>query len=200
MEESVFDLHVQNLKKEHRIVAGLEKISRVFRVLLWEESKKTGLSPIQIQILVFILFHPGKTATVTKLASEFQMTKATLSDSVKILELKKLVSRKRVTPDKRSFQLTLTKRGKTVAQSGSIFANVLQTKVQSLAPSYKASLLDSLLEVIYLLDRSGLIAAQRMCKTCRFFEPGKTDHYCILMKRRLHKQDLRLDCPEHEAA
>jgi len=196
--KSVFDLEWQNVKTEYRIVAALEKISAAFRVLLWKESKINRLSPIQIQLLIFIKFQPRERATVTHLAREFNMTKATVSDSVRVLEQKKLVVRKRRNADNRSFSLTLTASGEKIAKSSSLFANALQVPVQVMEPEHKANFLNALLDIIHALDESKVIATQRMCKTCCFFKPGKTQHYCGLIKQTLNVSDLRLDCPEHK--
>lgn len=197
MEDSVFDLKVQNAKVEDRIVASLEKVSEAFRVLLWEESKRTGLSPIQVQLLVFLLYQPTVRATVTNLAREFNMTKPTVSDAVKILEMKKLVMRTNNDADNRSYRLSLTVEGKAVAESSGVFANVIKHQVQTLPVREQSGLLHSLLEVIHLLQKTGVIHSQRMCRTCRFFVPGKVRHYCALMEQSLQASDLRLDCPEH---
>jgi DNA-binding MarR family transcriptional regulator len=167
--------------------------------LLWEESKKTGLSPIQIQLLIFILFQPNERCTITYLAREFNMTKPTISDAVKILEQKKLVDRNYSKVDSRSYSLSLTKKGIEVARSTSMFANVIKKQLGLLDDAHKSSLLYSLLEVIHQLHRVGVITTQRMCQTCSFFEPGKTKHYCTLIKQSLKITDLRLDCPEHKA-
>jgi DNA-binding MarR family transcriptional regulator len=200
MEDSVFDLRVQNAKVEDRIVASLEKVSEAFRVLLWEESKRTGLSPIQVQLLVFLLYQPAARATVTNLAKEFNMTKATVSDAVKVLECKQLVRRTHNDADNRSYQLSLTAEGKTVAESSSVFANAIKRPVQALSAREQSVLLHSLLEVIHLLQKTGVIHVQRMCRTCRFLTPGKVRHYCALMRQPLQASDLRLDCPEHMPA
>ncbi len=52
--KNVFDLEIQNSAIEGKIVAGMERLSQVFRILLWEKAKKHNLSPIQIQLLIFI--------------------------------------------------------------------------------------------------------------------------------------------------
>lgn len=57
MNKSPFDLSHQNLTVDSKIVAALERISQAFRVLLWNESKELSLSPIQIQVLIFLLYH-----------------------------------------------------------------------------------------------------------------------------------------------
>ena len=82
MKKSVFDLDHQNASVESRIVASLERVSQAFRVLLWNESKEFSLSPIQIQVLIFLLHHSDEKRKVSYLADEFNMTKATISDTV----------------------------------------------------------------------------------------------------------------------
>lgn len=52
MSKSIFDPKNQIKDVSSKIVAGLERISEAFKVLLWEKAKALGLSPIQIQILI----------------------------------------------------------------------------------------------------------------------------------------------------
>ncbi|KXK41291.1 MAG: transcriptional regulator [Bacteroidetes bacterium OLB11] len=103
MKYSSFNLSTQNQKVESRIVVALERISEAFRVLLWNESKENSLSPIQIQILIFLYFHSLEKCKIGYLASEFNMTKATISDSVKVLFTKNLVTKEINHLDSRSF-------------------------------------------------------------------------------------------------
>ena len=100
--KSSFDLNRQNKNTESKIVVALERISEAFRVLLWNESKENSLSPIQIQILIFIHFHTSEKCKVGYLADEFNMTKATISDSVRVLLAKELVIKETDPIDTRS--------------------------------------------------------------------------------------------------
>ena len=93
---SVFNLENQNANLDNKIVAGLERLSQVFRILLWEKAKEHSLSPIQIQLLIFIRHHSADKTTISYLAQEFNFTKPTISDAIKILEQKKLVSQDQV--------------------------------------------------------------------------------------------------------
>lgn len=90
MNTSDFDLNHQNRNTESKIIASLERISQAFRVLLWQQSKEHSLSPIQVQVLIFLLHHSNEKRKVSYLADEFNMTKATISDTVKTLEQKDL--------------------------------------------------------------------------------------------------------------
>lgn len=198
MKYSPFNLSEQNQKVESRIVVALERISEAFRVLLWNESKENSLSPIQIQILIFIYFHSKERCKVSYLADEFNMTKATISDSVKVLLGKKLVTKETDPIDTRSYSLSLTTEGKRIAKKASLFASSIEQPLEKLSDEQKTVMLNGLLKLIYDLNKSGIITIQRMCFTCSNYQVDKGIHYCKLLKSRLAESELRVDCPEHE--
>ena len=84
MEKSAFELNHQNSSVESKIIASLERVSQAFRVLLWNESKEFSLSPIQVQVLIFLLHHSDDKRKVSYLADEFNVAKATELRTVKI--------------------------------------------------------------------------------------------------------------------
>ncbi len=198
MKYSSFNLNVQNQKIESRIVVALERISEAFRALLWNESKESSLSPIQIQILIFIYFHSEEKCKVGYLADEFNMTKATISDSVKVLLAKELVTKETDPIDTRSYSLSLTAKGKKIAKKASFFASSIEKPIESLTEEQKVVMLNGLLKLIYDLNKSGIITIQRMCFTCSNYQLENGIHYCKLLKSPLAENELRVDCPEHE--
>lgn len=198
MKYSSFNLSEQNQKIESRIVVALERISEAFRVLLWNESKENSLSPIQIQILIFVYFHSLEKCKVGYLADEFNMTKATISDSVKILLTKDLVAKETDPTDTRSYSLSLTTEGKKIAKKASLFASSIEQPLEKLTEEQKTIMLNGLLKLIYDLNKSGVITIQRMCFTCINYQHDKGIHYCKLLKSRLAESELRVDCAEHE--
>ena len=130
--KSAFDLNRQNKKVESKIVVALERISEAYRVLLWNESKENALSPIQIQILIFLLFHSEEQCKVSYLAQEFNMSKATISDSVKLLLQKGLIQKFDDTIDTRSYVIGLTDEGKQTAEKSANFAFAIEKPLASL--------------------------------------------------------------------
>jgi len=199
MNTSPFDLSHQNQSIESKIVASLERISQVFRVLLWNESKEHSLSPIQIQVLIFLLHHTEEKRKVTYLADEFNMTKATISDTIKTLEQKKLIKKDYEPHDTRSYIIQLTKKGKAIARQTSLFTEQLQVPIDKLHSDDKENLLLSLIGIIQHLNKTEVITIQRMCLTCSHHkkaENGKS-HFCKLLNQNLYTKDLRIDCPEH---
>jgi DNA-binding MarR family transcriptional regulator len=200
MNKSAFDLEQQNSRVESRIVASLERVSQAFRVLLWNESKEFSLSPIQIQVLIFILHHSDEKRKVSYLAEEFNMTKATISDTIKTLEQKKLIKKEYEKHDTRSYVIHLTKKGKEIAESTSLFAKEIQSPIDKLHTPDKENLLLSLLGIINHLNKAGVITIQRMCYTCHFYKSKKSQqgHFCKLLNSELTDSELRIDCPEHK--
>ncbi|RPE13357.1 MarR family transcriptional regulator [Chitinophaga lutea] len=194
--ESTFNPEHQATNTASKVVAALERLSEAFRVLLWQEAKQHGISPIQVQILTYLLHYPDKFKTVTNLASHFNMTKATISDAIKSVESKGFLKRKEDVNDNRSHTLLLTREGKNIARKIEDFANPIQDSVNNLAPDKQAGLLEQLLYLIQDLNRNLVITPQRMCLNCRFYEQKGKLHYCNLVNAFLNAGDLRVDCPE----
>lgn len=201
MNRSDFDPEHQNQSTDSRIIASLERIAQAFRVLLWRESKEFSLTPIQTQLLIFLLHHPGDKRKVSYLAEEFNMTKATISETIKTLEHKKLVTKISQANDTRSYIIDLTRKGKAIAKEISFFTGEIHTPLGKLAPQDKEKLLLSLIQIIQHLNKTGIITIQRMCLTCLYYQSSETgkQHFCKLLNQPLHNTELRLDCPEYEA-
>jgi DNA-binding MarR family transcriptional regulator len=200
MEKSVFNLDHQNSNMESKIVASLERVSQAFKVLLWNESKDFSLSPIQIQILIFLSNHTVEKRKVTYLADEFNMTKATISEAIKTLEQKELIKKEIELKDTRSYTIHLTEKGNEIAQKTSFFANQIKIPIENLKVEEKENLLLSLLNIIQHLNQTGIITIQRMCTTCQYYKPNTNnqEHFCSLMNKELMNSELRIDCPEHK--
>jgi len=200
MKKSAFDIAHQNSSIESKIVASLERVSQAFRVLLWNESKEFSLSPIQVQVLIFLLHHSDEKRKVSYLADEFNVTKATISDTIKTLEQKLLIKKEYEQHDTRSYIIHLTKKGKDIAEKTSIFAKQIQVPIDKLHSSDKENLLLSLLDIIHHLNKSGIITIQRMCFTCHFYKTNKNgqEHFCGLLNTKLADNEIRIDCAEHK--
>jgi DNA-binding MarR family transcriptional regulator len=134
------------------------------------------------------------------LAAEFNMTKATISDTVKTLEQKGLITKEYEQHDTRSYIIHLTKTGHETAKQTSLFAEHIQIPINKLDTSDKENFLLNLLDIIHHLNKSGIITIQRMCFTCQFYKADKTgqEHFCNLLNTKLTDSDLRIDCPEHK--
>lgn len=204
---SAFDPSAQLTSTDAKIVAAVERLGQALRVLLWEGAREVGrdsaLSPIQVQTLVFLLFHDGRLARVGELAREFALTPATVSDAVSALERKGFVEKARSEHDRRQFVLRLTPEGAHAARRLAHWAAPLEAALAEVPEADKLVTMRVLLDLIAHLQDQGIVQTTRMCQTCRFFgrdahpDPD-APHHCHLIDRPLATQDLRLDCPEHQ--
>ncbi|WP_323788683.1 MarR family winged helix-turn-helix transcriptional regulator [Psychroserpens sp.] len=198
MDNSVFNPNHQEEDLSSKIVSGLERVSEVFKILLWEKAKQVGLSPIQIQILIFINYHRQDLCNVSHLAKEFNVTKPTISDAVKILDKKQLVLKDYSSSDSRSYSIHLSQLGKQMVSETYDFANPLQQQVDRFKKVELESVFKTLSELIYKLNQNGTLTVQRTCFGCKYYQKQGTSDYCGLLEKTLLNRDIRLDCPEFE--
>ncbi|WP_353777208.1 MarR family transcriptional regulator [Winogradskyella sp. 3972H.M.0a.05] len=181
-----------------KIIVGLGRISEVFKVLLWEQAKRFKLSPIQIQILNFVAHHTDNLNNVSHLAKEFNVTKPTISDAIRVLVNKDLLIKDFSSEDNRRYSLLLSAKGKEVVGQTENFAEPILQQLSKIDKSDLESLYTTLSELIYKLNSSGILTVQRTCFGCRFYDNHKDSHYCNLLESTLLNSDIRLDCPEFE--
>lgn len=198
MNDSLFNPKQQEKDISSKIVAGLERISEVFKVLLWEKAKLVGLSPIQIQILIFIAFHKQELCNVSLLAKEFNVTKPTVSDAIKVLNKKGMVTKDFSSSDNRSYSLQLTELGKKKVLDTNDLAEPLKKQIDKFNENELESLFGTISELIYKLNLSGILTVQRTCFGCTFYQKNSGIDYCNLLQKDLKKTEIRLDCPEFE--
>jgi DNA-binding MarR family transcriptional regulator len=195
---SVFNLKYQNTSLDNKIVAGLERLSQVFRILLWEKAKQHGLSPIQIQLLIFINYHSDDKSTISYLAQEFNVTKPTISDAIKVLEQKKMLKKRADETDTRSYIIQLTAAGKNIVTDTEHFVNPVTEIIADINQPEKLVLWQNITKLITQLHQSGAISVQRTCHYCKHLSEKNRTPYCKLLEQKLLPQDIRIDCAEFE--
>ncbi|MDG5492212.1 MarR family winged helix-turn-helix transcriptional regulator [Psychroserpens sp. SPM9] len=198
-DNSVFNPNQQQNDLSSKIVTGLERISEVFKILLWEKSKVVGLSPIQIQILIFIAFHKESLCSVSHLAKEFNVTKPTVSDAIKILDKKALIVKVFSSSDQRRYTIQLSALGEAMVSEIHDFAHPLKSQIDNFSPPDLEAIFQTISTLIYKLNRSGILTVQRTCFACKFYEKNGAVHYCNLLEKELVTNSIRLDCPEFVA-
>ena len=198
MSDNIFNPTHQETNLSNKIVAGLERISEAFKVLLWEKAKLLGLSPIQIQILIFINYHKIEFCNVSHLAKEFNVTKPTISDAVKVLVNKGLIEKVASSSDSRSYAIQLSDSGKKVVSETENFAQPLKNQLSNINSEDLESTFKTLSQLIYKLNKIGILTVQRTCYACKFYQKNDTKHFCNLLKKELLNSEIRIDCPEFE--
>jgi DNA-binding MarR family transcriptional regulator len=179
------------------ILFSIEKISQINRKLFWDISKKTGLSPIQLQFLDFISRSKPEYCTVSGLADEFELKKATVSDSVKTLIQKGYLEKKADRDDGRRFILMLAKKSSRdiglLKGKNKIFTDAIKT----FSSLQKENAVGFFMNMIKNLYESNVIHNAHLCLTCRNFsfpdgEEGK--YHCKLLNAFFSDKEIKNNC------
>lgn len=196
--ESIFNLDNQNSNLDSKIVAGLVRVSQVFKTLLLEKSKEYQLSPIQIQLLIFIEYHDKDKSTISYLAKEFNLSKPTISDTIKLLEKKLYITKTFDKNDSRSYTINLTSTGKMIVLETENFIDPLTKIIKNSALNKKLILWESITNMIKQLNELEIISVQRTCLKCKFYSKKSNQSFCSLLNQNLKIEDIRIDCLDFE--
>jgi DNA-binding MarR family transcriptional regulator len=195
-----FDLH--SLPIDHRLATGLYTIGRAVRHQERRHARAVGLSPTQSQILA--LLSDDSADTPSAIADALGVSLPTISDSVRALVAKKLVTRTSSPHDHRATELRLTRAGRAEAQRAASLPEFLVSSLRMLSDSRQQVLLSVVVALLRAMQEEGHVPAQRMCLTCTFFRQrvrdGARPHHCALVDAPMAPTHLRLACDEHAAA
>lgn len=200
MENSIFNPDHQHQDLSGKVTAGLVRISTGLRSLLWNHAKVAGLSPIQIQILIFVAYHDAQLCSNGSLAQEFNLTKPTISDAVKVLEKKGLIEKVISPKDKRAYTIALTEKGKQAVDNTETYANPLQQQLEGLEEEQLDQLWASMSHLINKLHQNKVLEVQRTCFSCKHCQEEWGSHVCTKLEIDLGVKAVRLDCAEFESS
>src|SRR5690606_28008540 len=117
-------------------------------------------------------------ATVSYLAKEFNLTKATISDTIKILEQKEYVKKALNEKDSRSSTLELTVKGLEMVLLTEDFTDPVYNFVKDSDEKNKIVLWNTVSSLIQQLNHLQVINVQSTCFNCGYFSQQKGDNYC----------------------
>ncbi|RYZ43445.1 MAG: MarR family transcriptional regulator [Myxococcaceae bacterium] len=185
-----------------RIAMGLHKIGLAMKQQSWQQANEAGLSATQGQILA-VLVANGPLAG-KELSERLGVSLPTISDSVRVLVEKALVTRAADPRHPRASLLTPTAKGATLGARARSWPEFMADAVADLAPEEQRAFFAGIIKMIRSLQEQGLIPVNGMCVTCKHFRPnvrpGSSPHHCAFVDAPLSNEQLRVDCPEHELA
>jgi len=188
-----------------RLRDGFERIAAVLRADQWSAAAAHGLNPTQAQFLRFVAGRGAGGARIREIAEQFGVSQPTVTDSINALQAKELVAKAPDASDARAVVVRLTRRGaKAVAAMGET-SGAAEAALAQLPVAEQAELLRLQVKTIRLMQQAGAIPVQRMCVSCRYFQPyvhsdAARPHHCVFVDAAFGDADLRLDCADHEIA
>ncbi len=185
-----------------KIVALLERLSTAVKAVLQEAATKEKLTPIQVEVLMYLRAQASRELSIGELVSRFQVSQPTISDVVRVLGEKQLIAVRSPGRDARVKLLSLTAAGNRKVTKILFHHRKLLGAVESIAQNEKLLIFEQLLHLAQAFRLNNLITVDKMCLTCRYFHVVSDtlgQYYCRLLNTPLELETIRVDCPEHEA-
>ncbi len=205
MEDLPQDFDAISEPLEAQVATALARIASALRSHAWRGSMASGLTPTQGQALALLRDEPDG-LRLSSLAASLSVSGPTASDALASLVAKGLVVRGSDPADRRAAAFRLTDAGNAAAANSASWPDFLAGAALSLPDNERALLYRLLIKIIRSLQEAGDINVQRLCVTCRYFQPNvrpddpDRPHVCALVGAPFGDRHLRLDCREQEPA
>ncbi len=193
----------QDSDLKSRIATGVFRLAQILAATVSSAAAIRGVSQLQMEILA-LLADRKSGERVGSIARRFMISAATISDSLRVLEAKGLITKTRDRDDARSVLITITDAGR---QATSAYAASIE-KVLGIASEWDesrcAEVLPAVIALIDGLQKEGAAPVDRICTTCRHFaincdlESQSAPYFCRFLDIPLQVTDLRIDCPDFE--
>ncbi|GAB4462035.1 MAG: MarR family transcriptional regulator [Anaerolineales bacterium] len=185
-----------------RIAAALYRVGQAMNHMLRRRGEAEGLSPAQIQSLLFLKYARPGVRNIGGLADRLAATYATASGVADALERKQLLRRKPLPEDKRTVTLALTAKGTREAASLEDVLGEVEAAIASLPEAEQEALLRAAQAIVRRLQEAGYIKVYEMCWECRFFQRDahpddpRGAHHCAFVDAPLPEAETVLECPD----
>lgn len=197
----IFDPQYRKDHRSARVGMALFRMSQAIKKVTQTESDNLGLSPAQIQGLLFAAHTRNDVATVGNFANTIGTTHVTAVKVLNGLVRRGLISKMQKAEDRRVTLLSLTAKGREIVARLDQWGHLLEEALQSISDEELTQFELGLGSVIAALQqRSHLIVAEP-CLGCIHFRPNIGDavapHYCKLIQKYLSHEASLQECPEH---
>ncbi len=185
-----------------RLILTLLRIGQATRSIALEEARGLGLTPVQVQTLLFVQRSKSFATSVGQLAAHLGATHASTVGVVDGLVARGLLTRERDAEDRRVTLLRLTPAGEATCRRLARWGHLLAEALAGLSAEERALLERGLGAVVWSLQAAGHLAVAEPCRGCVYFQenaaPGSPEpHHCGLIRRFLSEEEARKDCPDY---
>ncbi len=199
---SSFDPRYRQENIPGNITIALYRISQAIGILLRRKGLAHGLSPTQVQALLFLAYSRPGVRTIGGLAQRLGCTLATASGVADVLERKGLAYREPLPEHRRTITLHLTSQGEALIHELDHVLDELEESIRTLSPADQESMLHAMQQIVRRLAGAGHVVIYEMCWSCGFFRPNAHPadpagpHHCAFMDAPLPEENTYTECPD----
>ncbi|MDF1606808.1 MarR family transcriptional regulator [Hoeflea sp. YIM 152468] len=176
----------------NQILALIERLSRLSEAEDWAND----LNPAQMAALRYLAGANRFSRAPSHVAAFSGSTRGTVSQTLRALARKGLVTETRSQTDRRSISYTVTEAGLNVSQSG----KAMTQAIAGLTPDQKQAVQEGLSDVLRTLLATRGGKPFGLCHQCRHHEKRGDGGYCRLLAVNLVQAEANQICHEQEPA
>jgi len=196
---------MQDQKTDHALYTVLDRIGNLIRAQEWTLGKRHGLQPIQLRMLYYLGICNQYSNTPSGVTDYLQLTKGTVSQSLKVLENKGYIEKQTDPSDKRQVHLLLTESGRALFdQLPPDLLRLVDEKVDEegdgeTGVAVTAEAVSVLQRLLVALQQANGMQGFGVCHTCHYHQALDEQHFrCGLTGERLARPNAALICREHQ--
>ncbi len=197
----IFDPQHRKENRSARIGMALFRMSLAIKKVTQAESDTMGLSPVQIQALLFAAHTRSDVATVGNFANTIGTTHVTAVKVLNGLVRRGLVDKSQKVDDRRVTLLSLTSKGREIVNKLDNWGHLLDDALQPISEELLTHFEIGLGFIISNLQKEGHLVVSEPCLGCIHFLPNVGDkaapHYCKMIQKYLTHEATLQECPEH---
>jgi len=197
----IFDSQHRKDNRSARISMALFRMSQGIKKMTQAESDALGLSPAQIQAILFAAHTRSDAATVGNFAKAIGASHVTAVKIINGLVNKELVKKVQKEEDRRVTLLELTSKGEEMSAKLQQWGESLEEALQSISDQSLSDLELGLGAIVSAMQMRGQLIVSEPCLGCVHFAPNRenseTPHYCKLVQKYLSHEASLKECPEH---
>ncbi|MCB0110718.1 MAG: winged helix-turn-helix transcriptional regulator [Caldilineaceae bacterium] len=187
---------MENQHTSHAIYAYLDRIGNLISAQEWVLSKRYDLQPVQLRMLYYLSICNQYSNTPSGVTEYMQLTKGTVSQSLKVLEYKGYIEKQIDAHDRRQIHLLATESGQEVLKQ--LPPNLLRTVAEELGEAASAETVFILRRLLVAMQRDNRMQGFGVCRTCHYHQALDERYFrCGLTGERLTNQNAGLICREH---
>ena len=187
---------MNNRNHSHAIYTYLDRIGNLVRSQEWVLCGRYDLQPVQLRMLYYLGICNHYSNTPSGVTDYLQLTKGTVSQSLKVLEGKGLIEKQADQHDKRQVHLLVTETGRTIFEQ--MLPDLLHTVSQELGEAATAETLAVLRQLLTTMQHVNEMQGFGVCHTCHYHQAIDERHFrCGLTTEKLTKPEATLICREH---
>jgi DNA-binding MarR family transcriptional regulator len=176
----------------------VERLSELLKIDSRQAGAEHGLQPVQLEVLHYLSICNRYSDTPMAVTEYLGQTKGTVSQTLKVLEKKSLLTKRLDKNDKRITHLKISSRGKRLLTK-TIPTTMFVNGCNALTEKKQAEIATSLKQLLVTLLQANDMKTFGVCSSCR--HNSKTiegNYYCNLVQELLADDDIHLICREHK--